>query len=194
MTVPPERGSLLPEMSEWPVRDLTPRRIGTTLAVIGCAYASTAMVLFLPGVPAFQRIPAFNGHDTAAWSYVSYATLVGLCLSLFPRVSALRGLVLAYGSMGVAGAAALAYMNLVIFPDGYVKSGDRLWGSFGSLAVANLVTGTVALRIGLRCSLLEAVLGAITALLSLPFAVPIVFVVMLGLALVQGLARALVGG
>jgi len=113
--------------------------------------------------------------------------------SLSPYLTALRGLVIAYAAMGVAGAAALAHITLVVFPDGYVTSPERLWGAFGSLAVANLVTGTAALWIGLRCSLLVAALGAFAALLSLPFGLPFIFVASLVLALVQFVLRALFG-
>ena len=94
--------------------------------LVACAYATTAVVLLLPGTPTFRRIPTFHGHDVVAWSYVSYATLVGLSFSLSPYVSAVRGLVLTYTAMGVAGAAALAYITLVIFPDGYIKAPERL--------------------------------------------------------------------
>ena len=116
---------------------------------------------------------------------MSYATLIGLSFSLSPLLSALRGLVLSYSAMGVAGVASLAYITLVIFPDGYIKSPESLWGAFGSVAVANLVTGTLALWIGLRCSPLVAALGAFAALLSLPFGMPFIFVAHFGLALVQ---------
>jgi hypothetical protein len=192
MTVAPERRSLR-LMAEWTARNLTPPRLTFTLALVASAYATTAVVLLLPGTPTFRRIPTFHGHDTVAWSYVSYATLVGVCLSLFPRVSALRGLVLAYAAMGVAGAASLAYITLVVFPGGYVKAPDRLWASFGSLAFANLVTGTVALWIGLRCSPVLAALGAFGALLSLPLGLPLIFAALYALAVVQLFLRALFG-
>ena len=125
--------------------------------------------------------------------YVSYATLIGLSFSLSPLVSALRGLVLSYAAMGVAGVASLAYITLVIFPDGYVKAPERLWSAFASVAVANLVTGTVALWIGLRCSPLVAALGAVAALVSLPFGMPFIFLAMFGFAMVQYVLRELFG-
>lgn len=180
-------------MDTWAARNLVRRRLALTLALVASAYATTAVVLLLPGNPTFRQIPTFHGHDTVAWSYVSYATLVGLCLSLFPRVSVLRGLVLVYAAMGVAGAASLVFITLVVFPDGYVKSGDRLWSSFGSLAVANLVTGTTALWIGLRCTLLQAALGAFAALLSLPFALPLILLSLWCLAVVQFFLRSVLG-
>ena len=192
MTVALERRSLW-LMSEWTARNLAPRRLALTLALVACAYATTAIVLLLPDTPTFRRTPTFHGHDAVAWSYVSYATLIGFCFSLSPSVSALRGLVLAYAAMGVAGAPALAYITLVIFPDGYVKAPGRLWSAFASVAVANLVTGTAALRIGLRCSPLVAALGALAALVSLPFVTPFIFVALLGFALVQFVLRALFG-
>lgn len=192
MTVAVERPSLR-LMSEWTARNLAPRRLAVTLALVACAYATTAIVLLLPGTPTFRRIPTFHGHDAVAWSYVSYATLIGLSFSLSPYVSALRGLVLAYAAMGVAGAAALAYITLVIFPDGYIKAPEGLWSAFVSVAVANLVTGTAALWIGLRCSPLVAALGALAALLSLPFGMPFILVALFGFALVQFVLRALFG-
>ena len=164
-----------------------------TLALVACAYATTAILFFLPGTPTFRRIPTFHGHDALVWGYVSYATGIGLSFSLSPNVSALRGLVLAYAAMGVAGAAALAYITLVIFPDGYIKAPGSLWSAFASVAVANLVTGTAALWIGLRCSPLVAALGALAALVSLPFALPFIFVAMFGFAIIQSVLRALSG-
>lgn len=180
-------------MDTWAARNLVRRRLTLTLALVASAYAATAVVLLLPGTPTFRQIPTFHGHDTVAWSYVSYGTLIGLCLSLSPRVTALRGLVIAYAAMGVAGAASLAYITLVVFPDGYTKSPELLWTSFRSLAVASLVTGTVGLWIGLRCPLWAAALGAIAALLSLPFALPFILLASLALALVQFVLRALFG-
>ncbi|HLA14745.1 MAG TPA: hypothetical protein VJZ25_06950 [Gemmatimonadaceae bacterium] len=192
MTLALERRSLW-LMSDWAARNLAPRRLAITSALVASAYATTAIVILLPETTTFQRIPTFHGHDMVAWSYVSYATLVGLCFSLSPHVSALRGLVLAYAAMGPAGAASLAYITLVIFPDGYIKAPESLWSAFASVAVANLVTGTVALWIGLRCSPLVAALGALAALLSLPFGMPFIFVALLAFALVQFGLRALVG-
>jgi uncharacterized protein YacL len=98
-----------------------------------------------------------------------------------------------YAAMGVAGVASLAYITLVIFPDGYVKAGERLWSAFASVAVANLLTGTVALWIGLRCSPLVAALGAVAALVSLPFGMPFIFLAMFGFAIVQYVLRELFG-
>jgi hypothetical protein len=192
MTVALERRSLW-LMSEWTARNLAPRRLAFTLVLVACAYATTAIVLLLPATPTFRRIPTFHGHDFVAWSYVSYATLIGLSFSLSPLVSALRGLVLSYAAMGVAGVASLAYITLVIFPDGYVKAGERLWSAFASVAVANLLTGTVALWIGLRCSPLVAALGAVAALVSLPFGMPFIFLAMFGFAIVQYVLRELFG-
>ena len=180
-------------MSEWTARNLAPRQLALTLALVACAYAATAVVLLLPQTPTFRRIPTFHGHDLVAWSYVSYATLVGLSFSLSPLVSALRGLLLTYAALGVAGVASLAYITLVIFPDGYIKVPERLWSAFAAVAVANLVTGTVALWIGLRCSPLVAALGALAALVSLPFGMPFIVVAVLGVALVQFVLRALFG-
>ncbi len=192
MTVALKRRSLW-LISQWTARNLAPRRLALTLALVVCAYATTAIVLLLPGTPTFRRIPTFHGHDAVAWSYVSYATLIGFCFSLSPYVSALRGLVLAYAAMGVAGAAALAHITLVIFPDGYTKAGESLWSAVASVAVANLITGTAALWIGLRCSPLVAALGALAALASLPFVMPFIVVVLFGFAVVQFLLRALFG-
>jgi hypothetical protein len=180
-------------MSEWTARNLAPRRLAFAVALVACAYATTAIMLLLPGTPTFRRIPTFHGHDAVAWTYVSYATLIGLSFSLSPYVSALRGLVLAYAAMGVAGAAALAYITLVIFPDGYIKAGGNLWSAFASVAAANLVTGAVALWIGLRCSPLVAALGAVAALLSLPFGMPFIFIGLFGFAIVQFVLRELFG-
>ena len=192
MTVALKRRSL-GLISEWKARNLAPRRLAFTLALVACAYATTAIVLLMPDNPTFRRIPRFHGHDAVAWSYVSYATLIGLSFSLSPYVSALRGPVLAYAAMGVAGAAALAYITLVIFPDGYSKAPGALWSAFASVAVANLVTGTAALWIGLRCSPLVAALGALAALVSLPFVMPFFVVAMFGSAIVQFVLRALFG-
>lgn len=192
MTAALQGGSLW-VMSDWAARNLAPRRLAITSALVACAYATTAIVLLLPETTTFRRIPTFHGHDAVAWSYVSYATLLGLSFSLSPLVSALRGLVLAYAAMGVAGAASLAYITLVIFPDGYIKSPEGLWSAFASVAVGNLVTGTVALWVGLRCSPLVAALGALAALVSLPFGMPFIFVALLGFAAVQYVLRALFG-
>jgi hypothetical protein len=192
MTAALQHGSLW-LMGDWAARNLATRRLAFTLALVACAYATTAIVLLLPGTATFRRIPTFHGHDAVAWSYVSYATLIGLSFSLSPCVSALRGLVLAYAAMGVGGAAALAYITLVIFPEGYIKAPDRLWGAFASVAVANLVTGTAALWIGLRCSPLVAALGAVAALVSLPFGMPLIFVALFGFAIVQFVLRELFG-
>jgi len=77
MTVAAQRGSLL-LMSDWAARNLVPRRLAITVALIACAYATTAIVILLPETPTFRRIPSFHGYEIAAWSYVSYATVIGL--------------------------------------------------------------------------------------------------------------------
>jgi hypothetical protein len=133
------------------------------------AYVATWWVIWLPGIPRFQ------GHDTVAWIYVSYATIVGIGLSLVPHVGVTRGLAASYAAMGLAGILTLAFVTFVVFSDGYVKDGGRLWASFVFLAVANVITGTVAVALGLRRALHDSLLISFAALFALPFVIPVIF-------------------
>lgn len=150
------------------------------LLIVFLAYLATWSVIRLPGIPTFQ------GHETVAWLYLGHATIVGVGLSLVLHVGLIRGLVVAYAAMGIAGLVTLAFVTFAVFAEGYVKDGSRLWASFAFLVAANLIAGTTAVAIGLRRSLLDAFLTSFGALLAIPFVAPLTFGV---LTVIQGVGQ-----
>ncbi len=134
--------------------------------------------MFLAAVIAMMaavRAPVLgaSGVDVLAAWYVCLATALSFVLARAVARSGLaeprlRGFAAAFGAMGLAGLATLAVLTVVIFPEGYRKSGGAIQASGLTLAITNLFTGTLAGRLLLLWPWGKAVMWAFVVLLAGP--------------------------